>query len=48
MARAIYSGLFDFDEDNDTVIQQSEMLKLYKEVYDLKYDEGSTIGLFLD
>jgi beta-glucosidase len=34
------------DENNDTLIQQSEMLKLYKDVYDLKYDERATVGFF--
>lgn len=34
------------DENNDNSIQQSEMVKFYKEVYNLKYDDGSTIGFF--
>jgi len=34
------------DENNDAFIQQSEMIKLYKDVYSFKFDNGATINLF--
>ena len=34
------------DKNNDTSIQQLEMINLYKEVYNQKYDNRSTVDLF--